>query len=784
MNPITGKSIIHVTTEFASAKAGGLGIVVNDVTKEQAIAGNTVSVLVPFFIHKGSPAYDFISGQPRSIETITIDHKGGSIEAEVHTFDYSVNDSTTIEVMAIKPTNKYSYLTEIQSPQNPYTLSDEAINKAIDIWAAQSPEIKDTENVIIAKLNKFRRIKSQLERSINQTSVFLQEEFNFESNAPIRTRLIDLAGNEHEKQKIKNRMDQNKAIRMQYLDSLKKKQIFFKEEQIKLLKENILPGYDLDGILFKIVNEKAHIISMLNSQILKKNLTEQDRDDCKVDFVHLHHFGEEAVSLQKLFRENIELSSTAIIKTLHSLNVNITHLDSREHPINQGILNADVVHLVSNGSLNQLEDSVASGGSMVYESKVVSLESTKVAQNGIDVNKFSLESLWREVIHKHEDIMGDLTKLDFSHMLTREKKHCFKLALSKIIESASLINTLKNSEWTRGYNKDKPVILFVGRLSKEKGYHRLECAAISARESGATLAVMGYGDPIFEAEMISKYPEVIFLNSREDQMLIGPLLRGAADFSLLTSDRETAGLVLLEGQASGSSVITSNIPGPISIANPETVVSFELDYNGVDEQNTPKFDEQKITENLKECLELTVRKYYDYTSIEGNLRCNRNIDFAKKHSIEAATEEMNDLYVFAQLKAQQRTKMLHQGHASTYTINYTSASLYREAELFRTMLTIFLDDIEEQNKYKLCMKTHEQMFNDIFDGKDVNVEIIHSLKPDTKNALMAYRIHLAGEKTNHRLLYLVGKICSIIEREQEYYPELIPISVFQGIKVK
>ena len=60
MPVITGKSIIHVTTEFASARAGGLGIVVNDIAKEQAIAGNTVSILVPFFIHKDSLAYDFI----------------------------------------------------------------------------------------------------------------------------------------------------------------------------------------------------------------------------------------------------------------------------------------------------------------------------------------------------------------------------------------------------------------------------------------------------------------------------------------------------------------------------------------------------------------------------------------------------------------------------------------------------------------------------------------------------------------------------------------------------
>ena len=111
-----------------------------------------------------------------------------------------------------------------------------------------------------------------------------------------------------------------------------------------------------------------------------------------------------------------------------------------------------------------------------------------------------------------------------------------------------------------GVSDDRPALLYVGRLSKEKGLDLLPLlqAALRARSLDHRLIIAGDG-PMRRA-LAAACP---------DAVITGPLGRdevarvfASADVFVFPSETDTAGNVVLEAQASGVPVVVSDAGGP------------------------------------------------------------------------------------------------------------------------------------------------------------------------------------------------------------------------------
>ncbi len=108
-----------------------------------------------------------------------------------------------------------------------------------------------------------------------------------------------------------------------------------------------------------------------------------------------------------------------------------------------------------------------------------------------------------------------------------------------------------------GIPADRPMVLFVGRLAREK---RLDVALAAwpevTRRTGAQLVIAGAGS---EGELLRRLGEssdVTWLPYQGDREQVARL-HAAADLYLATGDRETFGLSALEAMASGIPVVSA-----------------------------------------------------------------------------------------------------------------------------------------------------------------------------------------------------------------------------------
>jgi starch synthase len=112
---------------------------------------------------------------------------------------------------------------------------------------------------------------------------------------------------------------------------------------------------------------------------------------------------------------------------------------------------------------------------------------------------------------------------------------------------------------------DKPMLLYVGRYSDEKGIDMLKAAAIEAQSQGMQMVIMGIYSTEEAKPIIQELKEmegVIVLDKwQEEQRPLGRYFREAADFTIVPSHAEACGLVPMEAMSSGSIPITSNVQG-------------------------------------------------------------------------------------------------------------------------------------------------------------------------------------------------------------------------------
>src|SRR5258708_23666627 len=108
-----------------------------------------------------------------------------------------------------------------------------------------------------------------------------------------------------------------------------------------------------------------------------------------------------------------------------------------------------------------------------------------------------------------------------------------------------------------GGEPEKPLLLYVGRLSAEKEVARLR-DVIRARPE-ARLAIVGDGPVRHELERHFKGTPTVFTGSMRGKALASAY--ASADLFLLPSNTETLGLVLLETMASGCPVVACRAGG-------------------------------------------------------------------------------------------------------------------------------------------------------------------------------------------------------------------------------
>lgn len=111
-----------------------------------------------------------------------------------------------------------------------------------------------------------------------------------------------------------------------------------------------------------------------------------------------------------------------------------------------------------------------------------------------------------------------------------------------------------------GVSAARPAILYVGRLSREKGLALLPVLRQALRELGLRHRLILTGDGPMAAELQELLPDAIFTGALSRQAVADVF--ASADMFLFPSRTDTAGNVVLEAQASGLPVIVAGQGGP------------------------------------------------------------------------------------------------------------------------------------------------------------------------------------------------------------------------------
>jgi glycosyltransferase involved in cell wall biosynthesis len=180
--------------------------------------------------------------------------------------------------------------------------------------------------------------------------------------------------------------------------------------------------------------------------------------------------------------------------------------------------------------------------------------------------------------------------------------------------------TAETRDLLSGGEPEKPLLLYVGRLSAEKEVSRLR-DVIRARPE-ARLAIVGDGPMRHELEQHFKGTPTVFTGYMRGKALASAY--ASADLYLLPSKTETLGLVLLEAMASGCPVVACRAGGvPDAVLDGHTGFLFEpTDPDGL--VNTVK-------RALSGGTDLEVIRIQARQEVE-------------QHSWEGATEQLRQLY--------------------------------------------------------------------------------------------------------------------------------------------
>jgi glycosyltransferase involved in cell wall biosynthesis len=174
-----------------------------------------------------------------------------------------------------------------------------------------------------------------------------------------------------------------------------------------------------------------------------------------------------------------------------------------------------------------------------------------------------------------------------------------------------------------GGEPDKPLLLYVGRLSAEKEITELRAVIRTVPE--ARLAIVGDGPERHQLERYFEGTPTVFTGYMRGEMLASAY--ASADLFVFPSQTETLGLVLLESMASGCPVVACNAGGiPDAVQDGLTGFLFE-----------PEDPEGLVN---------TVQRALSGVTDLDNIRARARQD-VEAHSWEAATDQLRALYAEA-----------------------------------------------------------------------------------------------------------------------------------------
>lgn len=111
-----------------------------------------------------------------------------------------------------------------------------------------------------------------------------------------------------------------------------------------------------------------------------------------------------------------------------------------------------------------------------------------------------------------------------------------------------------------GASHTSPALIYVGRLSKEKGLGELPALQQSLRAAGVQHRLVLVGDGPMRAELERRCPDAFFTGTLSHDAVAVSM--ASADLFVFPSRTDTAGNVVLEAQASGLPVLVTNEGGP------------------------------------------------------------------------------------------------------------------------------------------------------------------------------------------------------------------------------
>jgi glycosyltransferase involved in cell wall biosynthesis len=111
-----------------------------------------------------------------------------------------------------------------------------------------------------------------------------------------------------------------------------------------------------------------------------------------------------------------------------------------------------------------------------------------------------------------------------------------------------------------GVSNDRPALLYVGRVSREKGLSLLEPLTHVLDASGTPYRLVIVGDGPMQRELRERCPDAIFTGTLATDDVAAAM--ASSDLFVFPSRTDTAGNVVLEAQASGLAVLVSDAGGP------------------------------------------------------------------------------------------------------------------------------------------------------------------------------------------------------------------------------
>ena len=142
--------------------------------------------------------------------------------------------------------------------------------------------------------------------------------------------------------------------------------------------------------------------------------------------------------------------------------------------------------------------------------------------------------------------------------LERSRIDIWRRGVSTVRFDSAKRSAALRDKW--GVTDECPAIIYVGRVSKEKGLQMLKLFSRFLRYAGVAHRLIIVGDGPMRAELQADCPDAVFTGTLcQDDVAVA---MASADFLLFPSRTDTAGNVVLEAQASGLPVLVSDAGGP------------------------------------------------------------------------------------------------------------------------------------------------------------------------------------------------------------------------------